>query len=394
MFKRHEEPCTPTTKNPYDFKKPYGPCPPVQQPVRQTQDRDQLTANIFSRGRPFDPADPHVTAWDIQNQQQPATAVSGPAVSMKIPPDLVELHSARPSPTKVPVQQKPTVSPAMDHPCGQDVQDFGAMQIKEDMTDWGAWYIVENDGEISNMPGWNHPGGREVSHPTTCFTKLIFSKSLWAAGRSGLAAGKLWIDGTQAVNPNSQPFVCSGFCLGRRWFFTSRYFLQSLDWPTDAIAYNGAMDKMKDPKQARVFIGVGRKSTTMLRDSDPKLRDAYLVTATDDLDIAIFQLKDHEPDWEHSVRLDQLAPARLDSPQAIFSIGYSGDCSTAEQQEEYKKYLDAFPDKLKGPENGKALQKFNELRIKPSVTRPLRCPHKVIYTFSTRSRDGSGSVAV
>lgn len=278
MFKRHEEPCTPTTKNPYDFKKPYGPCPPIRQPV---QGRHQPTANIVSAKRLFDPADPHVTAWDIQNQQQPTSAVSGPGVSTKIPSDLIKLHTACPTPTKVQVQEQRTVSPVMDTPCGQDVQYFGAMQFNEDLTDWGAWYMVENDGEVSNMPGWNQPGGREVSYPLVCITKLIFFKSLWAAGRQGLAAGKLWIDGTQAVNPDGHAFVCSGFCLGRRWFFTSKHFLQSPDWPTDAIAHNEAMDMMKDPEHARVFISIGRKSTTMLRDSGNALNQIYSNSTTD-----------------------------------------------------------------------------------------------------------------
>lgn len=77
------------------------------------------------------------------------------------------------------------------------------------------------------------------------------------------------------------------------------------------------------------------------------------------------------------MRLDQLAPARLDSPQAIFSIGYSGDCSTVEQQEQYKKYLDAIPENLKKMGDKLAMQKFEELRQKVSGTPLQPEPHRV-----------------
>ncbi|KAL8760557.1 MAG: hypothetical protein Q9184_003268 [Pyrenodesmia sp. 2 TL-2023] len=257
-----------------------------------------------------------------------------------------------------------------------DDRYFGAIQFDEEMTDWGAWYVVENDGETAEMPGWNHPGGRD---------------SLWAAGRQGLVAGKLWINGTQASTLDGNPFVCSGFCLGRRWFLTTKHFLRNPASPAIAAAYKKAEDIMKHP---RASISVGRKPTKIQKNSDPKLRDAYLATFNEDLDFAIFQLQDHEPDWVHSVRLDQLAPAKRDSRQAIFSVGYSGDCSSAEQQGEYEKYLQAIPSILQELGDQTAMQKFGELRKKGEPTHgQIFCPSEralaIGHTLIRRSVQGA-----
>ena len=211
------------------------------------------------------------------------------------------------------------------------------------------------------------------------FTRLTI-QGLEAAAVQGLAAGKIWIDGSQAKTTDGHAFVCSGFCLGRRHFITAVHYLldASIEDRGDAIR------NMKNPDSAAISISVARASiqgakykdgnmsnihwhgTRANPSPDKTLRCAYLVDEAVDHDLAIFRIKDGEQEWKHTIEIDQLAPAIDHVWSHIFSVGYSSSCVGTELETCFDTFWQGIPGSLQGHQDQTVLMSFEELKAKVS----------------------------
>ncbi|KAI4127089.1 MAG: hypothetical protein LQ338_003375 [Usnochroma carphineum] len=179
--------------------------------------------------------------------------------------------------------------------------------------------------------------------------------------KQGVAAGKIWIDGSQAGTDDGCSFVSSGFCLGRRHFITAQHFLRGASITPEKR--DDCIQKMQNPEFAKVSISVDRKSEHMDKyQNDPTVRYAYLVDQDADLDIAIFRIKDDEEEWDQSIGIGQLAPAINHIWGHIFSVGYSGDCHGPEAEAVYENCWQRIPTILGGQRNQEVSMKFEKLK--------------------------------
>ncbi|KAL8918613.1 MAG: hypothetical protein Q9208_007257 [Pyrenodesmia sp. 3 TL-2023] len=238
--------------------------------------------------------------------------------------------------THTPVQESST----------KDAQYFGAVQCNSTVDYWKHWYLIENDASVPYAREWEHPSRYD---------------GLAAAAKQGLAAGKLWIDGSHARTEDGQPFTMSGVCLDSHYFITAAHYL------VDASPEERAKSivKMRDPNVYGITISVNQTSEQMSKyTSDPSLRFAYLVCEDRERDVAIFRIQDGENSWKHAISPNQLAPAAQHIWNYTFSVGYAAHCHGQKQETDYERSWDGMQAALQADPDSSLRNKFHDLVAK------------------------------
>ncbi|KAI4166727.1 MAG: hypothetical protein LQ343_007801 [Gyalolechia ehrenbergii] len=261
----------------------------------------------------------------------------------------------------------------------KDAHWFGVMQSDAGMNYWKRWYLIENDGAIGYNAHWEHPSRYS---------------GLAAAAKQGLAAGKIWIDGSHARTVEGRPLVMSGFCLDHYHFITAAHYLMdaSPQERTDSIA------NMQNPNVQGIAISINRTSMQMLKYiQDTSVRYAYLIREDRVHDVAVFRIKHDEQEWEHAVQPSQLAPAAEHIWSYTFSVGYARDCQGQEEERIYDTFWQSMQTALQGSRHSSLRLGFENLVAKQAgkpVFQDLFCPNRRAIAFGYILATESGPEAL